>query len=326
MATLDSELALVKRFCAVSEKYDTRPSIARRNTMPTLVRFLDSKEREIRKYSLEAVYLLAQHPDNVFYIGDNEELVKGVVKIYQDAQYDDPELCEKANLVLDVLSPTFENGDPRKTDGRLSPSAQENSVDSSPRKTVLVDTSVGEDLDDLNANDVSCGTADSDRRSTQGGSVSALLEIPALNPRTNIKDVELVFQRTQGVLSYTVYSAQKQVKVFLNAQAQLPSLQQNLTTAGYINLVLKVERLFRPEGRGTAAPARSYYDTEQSAPTYLTTAKSFASNLYGALIAYTNPENNTLAARVQRRRQLEAQGEQTNSVTERAARAFAKWW
>lgn len=100
MATVDVELNLVRRFHALCEPYDARPSITRRNTLPTLIRFLDSNDREIRRLSLQSIYLLVQHPSCVGVLARNDKLRESLDSLLHDARYDDPELCDVATRTL----------------------------------------------------------------------------------------------------------------------------------------------------------------------------------------------------------------------------------
>ncbi|CCW63320.1 unnamed protein product [Phytomonas sp. EM1] len=325
MASKNAELSLIKRFHMLSQDYDARPAIARRNTLPVLSRFLSSNEREAQKMCLEAIYLLAQHPDNVDLLGSEVGLVNGIFHIYSEAQYNDPELYELSNLTLDTLGPGLRDGDPRRTEV-LRHAAEDRSVspveDSREPDYSSLRNSAGEAESSLETgpglNDVATTTR---ARTTH----MVTLEVPALYVHTDTSDIEAILQKTKGIISYTITSSAHQLRVFMSREA-LDPLQDGLNDAGYVNLVLSDERIGRQEdiGNNYCHTNKSYYDEEEKRPSYLEGAKFFASNLYKAVTLYTGKNSNTLAARVQRQREV---GDQKGSrVADRFVRNIASWF
>lgn len=376
MATINTELSLVRRFHALLQNYDARPAVARRNTLPTLSRFLRSKDRDIRKLSLEAVYLLAEHPENLELLGNDRELLDGVVDIYDAAQYDDPELCEISSNTLDLLAPTFVDGDPRERvvarraeqEAGAGPLGTTPATQGEPRPRTgssndLKDLSnaVGEydtivavmpggvdtagDADQLSivSNGTGYETTSCSSRQTRrvnGDAVrpsevirgvgkdcplSIVLEIPALDAMTDIADIEEILQTTRGVISYTVTASAHQIRVFLSAFAQAP-LQNLLAEAGYENILASAERMRYQGGDGGNQSLNNsfFFDEGSRRPTYVQSAKNFATSLFRSVMVYRNPENNSLAARV--RQQRSAQEEGNSTTADRLAQAFARWW
>ncbi|KPA81665.1 hypothetical protein ABB37_03978 [Leptomonas pyrrhocoris] len=378
MATLNTELSLVRRFHALLQNYDARPAVAQRNTLPTLSRFLRSKDREIRKLSLEAVYLLAEHPENLELLGSDRELVDGVVEIYDAAQYDDPELCELSSNTLDLLASTFADGDPREKvvarraeqetgagpmgTSRLQAVAHPRTGTSSDLKDLSnavgeYDTIVGMtpgggrageipvDADQLSivSNGTGFETASCSSRPTRRVAeeqvrpsevirgvgkdcpLSIVLEIPALDAMTDISEIEEILQTTRGVISYTVTASAHQVRVFLSAFAQAP-LQNLLAEAGYENILASAERMRYQAGDGGNQSLNNsfFFDEGAKRPTYVQTAKNFASSLFRSVMVYRDPQNNSLAARIQQQRK--AQEETGSTTADRLAQAFARWW
>ncbi|KAL7707682.1 hypothetical protein N2W54_007584 [Lotmaria passim] len=375
MATINTELSLVRRFHALLQNYEARTAVARRNTLPTLTRFLHSKDREIRKLSLEAVYMLAEHPENLELLGNDRDLVDGVVDIYDAAQYDDPELCELSSNTLDLLAPTFVDGDPREQvvarraeqETGASPfGAARTQVESHRRTgssndlrdlsnavggydTIVAAMPGGVDIvgdaDQLSimSNGTGMETASCSSRQTRrmtGEAVrpsevirgvgkdcplSIVLEIPALDAMTDISEIEEILQTTRGVISYTVTASAHQVRVFLSAFAQAP-LQNLLAEAGYENVLASAERmLYQASDVGNQSLSNSFFfDEGVKRPTYVQSAKNFASSLFRSVMVYRDPQNNSLAARV--RQQRSAQEEGNSTTADRLAQAFARWW
>lgn len=327
MSSANTELALVQRFHSLSQKYDTRPAIARRNTLPTLSRFLTSKEREIRKLALDAVHMLSQHPENVELLATEQPITEGVFSIYREAQYDDPELHELSSRTLDCLCVAMPDGDPRRAEV-LRRAAEEGllgaGTDSMSRASSLEyqrNSRGGLDSD---------GDSDDGPEARQGPDASAnqsshvvTFDLPALNPRIDTSDLEEILQKTKGVLSYTIAASVHQIRVFMASRAIKP-LQEALNAGGYINIVVSDDRIARQNSVGSVH--RSYYDDDAAAkrPTYLQSARSFASSLFNAVALYTGQEGNTLASRVQRQREIDQS--QSSQTADRVAKAFANWW
>ncbi|KAK7194050.1 hypothetical protein NESM_000317700 [Novymonas esmeraldas] len=383
MSTINTELSLVRRLHTLLQNYDSRPAVARRNTLPTLARFLRSNERQIRKLSLEGVYLLAEHPENLDLLGSNHDLVDSVAEIYDAAQYDDPEQHDLSSKTLDLLAPTFHDGDPREKiaarraeqeAGARSASAnqqQQQQQQQQLRSTPLPNPGSSFELRDLSlaAGDDAAITSDAaaadvagdfDQLSIVSGgtgfemastssfqtrrmtdpaprpsevirgvakdcALSIVLEIPALDAMTDTSYIEEVLQTTRGVISYTVTASAHQVRVFLSAFAQAP-LQNALTEAGYENVLASAERM-RYQGSDTGNQSLNgsfFYDTESRRPSYVQSAKSFATNLFRSVMVYSDPQSNSLAARIRQQRAAQEEGGSTKA--DRLAQAFSRWW
>ncbi|KPI90587.1 hypothetical protein ABL78_0347 [Leptomonas seymouri] len=374
MATINTELSLVRRFHTFLQNYDARPAVARRNTLPTLSRFLRSKDREIRKLSLEAVYLLAEHPENIELLGNNRELVEGVVEIYDAAQYDDPELCEQSSNTLDLLAPTFTDGDPREKvvarraehEAGAGPLGTTRTQAATPQRTgssndlrdfsnavseydtIVADMHGGEGFRDADQMSVvsngtgyetmSCSSRQARRVAGEqmppsevirgvgkDCPLSIVLELPALDAMTDISDIEEILQTTRGVISYTVTASAHQIRVFLSAFAQAP-LQNLLAEAGYENILASAERMrYQASDGGNQSLNNSFFfDEGARRPTYVQTAKNFASSLFRSVMVYRDPQNNSLAARIRQQRTVQEEGGSTTA--DRLAQAFARWW
>lgn len=324
MASLSSELALVQRYLEFSRRYETRPVIARRNTLPSFSRFLTSKDREIRKHIVEAVYLLAQHPENVVLLAEDQPIIDGVFHNYREGQYDDPELHELSSQVLDLLSPAIPNGDPRRLevlrraaeDGALAQATGRSSTASAAR--------LSEAREGFDDSEQSCSQRGSvvGRAMRNESSHVVTFDIPALNARTDTSEIEALLHSTRGVVSYTFAAQMHQLRVFMSSAALKP-FQASLTDAGYANLIVCDERVKTNE-YGADTNRCSYYDEENERPTYLQSAKNFASSLFSSVIVYSRNQESSLAARVQRQKEMEEKA--TNRTADRLAKALAQWW
>ncbi|KAH9577940.1 hypothetical protein LSM04_000232 [Trypanosoma melophagium] len=330
MASLNTELALVKRFHMLSKNYDNRPVIARRNTLPSLVRFVGSKDRETRQYALAALHLLAQHPENVEFLGEHNALVKEVFKVYKDTEYDDPELHELSNELLNCLEPVLLGRDPRK----------ENIT------TAMVGSSgSGDDFDESRMNDsfTMARRARAARVLRGVGSDvihTVILDIPALDPhsRDGLATIEDIFQTTRGVVSYSVFLENRQARLFITCDTR--AVQQVLSDAGFESIVVRDEVISQDVFGGDNGArnsnntnsmnnTRSYYDggPQKRQPTYF---ESLTNSIYQTALVLrggggvgSNSGEDTLSARVQQQRAREQQG---NSTLSQVTKVLAKWW
>ena len=101
------ELALVNRYAALSEAYDTRPVIARRGTLPSLLKFLRHPNREVRVGAVKTLLLLSAHPENPEVMCRQEGLVKALFALYKASESEDPELNESISGVFENLKPAL---------------------------------------------------------------------------------------------------------------------------------------------------------------------------------------------------------------------------
>ncbi|EAN78322.1 uncharacterized protein TEOVI_000368300 [Trypanosoma equiperdum] len=324
MTSLNTELALAKRFHMLSKNYSNRPVIARRNTLPTLVRFIRSNDRETRHYSLSALLLLAQHEENVELLCLERGLVPGVYAVYKDADYDDPQLREIADQILNCLEPVLQGRDPRK--------ASQTSV------TPVGSSSDAVDSDPLNDSFSPSRRARAGRVLRGVGSDAihtVLLDIPALDPNggDNIEAIEDIFQTTRGVLSYSIFVENRQARLFVTCATQV--VQQVLSDSGFESVVVRDDvvnqEMFGGGADGSAGlnsggnrSNTSYYDggSPQHRPSYL---QSVANSIYqSALVLGGGSRNNdTLSARVNEQRTREQEGESTFGYI---SKTLSKWW
>ncbi|KAG8347712.1 hypothetical protein ERJ75_000038400 [Trypanosoma vivax] len=323
MASLNTELALAKRFHMLSKNYDNRPVVARRNTLPTLVRFIRSNDRETRQYSLAALLLLAQHEENVELLCLERGLVQGVYGAYKDSVYDDPELHDVTEQILNCLAPVLQGRDPRNSERQAS-----GAVGSS--------GSVEEDALESTFAVARRARASRVRRGVGSDSIhTAMLDIPALDPRSgnNIEAIEDIFQTTRGVLSYSIFVENRQARLFLTCETE--AVQKVLTDSGFESVVVRddvvTQDLFGSGGENHGGDSgsscgtnRSYYDSDstQQRPTYL---QSFAKSLYqtALVLSGSSKPEDTLSSRVQQQR---AREQENNSTLGYVAKTLSKWW
>ncbi|RNF26886.1 uncharacterized protein Tco025E_00849 [Trypanosoma conorhini] len=320
MASLNTELALVKRFHALSKNYENRPVVARRSTLPALVRFLGSKDRETRKYSLAALQLLAEHPENVELLTEERALVKEVFRVHKDAEYDDPELFDLTNKVLDLLEPALVGRDPRQQE---APEARD------------VGCSGGNGrMEDTKANDGSFLARRSRAARVLRGVGSdaihtVLLDIPALDPRNgdDLATIEDIFQSTRGVLSYSIFLEQRQAQLFMTCETR--ALRQSLLDSGFEFIVVQDDVVNQgifggDEGGGHVGNNRGYYGGEAPPrrPSYL---ESLTNTLYETALVLRGGggRDDSLSGRVRRQQDREQRG---TSMLGQVASALSKWW
>lgn len=317
MASLNSEIALVKRVYVLCNNYENRPLVARHNTLPALTRFLGSNNRETRRYCLLALHLLAQHPENVELISWNTALVKNMFKVYKDTEYDDPELHDLVNKIFDFLAPALLNRDPRKPLDSRGAAVGSSDVNGNGERNVDVDSPTPR----------RAPTSRVLRGVGSDAMHTVILEIPALNPHQgdDIVAIEDIFHTTRGVISYSIFMETKRVRLFMTSQTTL--LQEILLDSGFESVVIQDEMMnqdvFTDNWDCRSSNNRSCYDddTPSRRPSYL---ESITNGIYkSAMVLRRGGGDDTLSSRVQQQRAREQKG---TSALEYVAKQLSKWW
>jgi len=86
MAEVVNELSVVSKLWNLSSDPNNQPYIVRRNILPALLRFLQSKDPQVTQLSAETLKFLSSHPDNHEYICREKGLLQTIVKVYKAEQ------------------------------------------------------------------------------------------------------------------------------------------------------------------------------------------------------------------------------------------------
>jgi hypothetical protein len=86
MAELVNEISVVKKLWNLSSEPNNQPYIVRRNILPALIKFLQSKDPQVSQLAAETLKLLSSHPDNPEYICREKGLLQTLVKVYKAEQ------------------------------------------------------------------------------------------------------------------------------------------------------------------------------------------------------------------------------------------------
>ena len=107
MSSDDQDLSLVRRFFALSSEKANQPVVARRGTIPPLMRFMAHNDREVKTTALKTVERLSSHPENPTYLCQQKGLVSLLFGMYKETEGDDPELHELIAAIFQNLRPAL---------------------------------------------------------------------------------------------------------------------------------------------------------------------------------------------------------------------------
>eukprot|EP00796_Vickermania_ingenoplastis_P006743 gene6743-4836_t len=247
MSTVENELALAKRFHAlVSSNEDRRPALARRNILPTVVRFLRSTDRELRYTALDSIALLGKHPANHELLASNSVLEAYVRDIQGDTALDDPEINTLANALLQQLFTPHAGSSVHRV-GSFGQETEEyhvKSISGSMRRKPSPPSGLKPDLE--SDEPVPLAPREGVTSLTRALSPASVLgpanrdvsgagldcahmvtfDVPRLYPRTSTETLEHVLRTTKGVISYHLHPTQHQMRVYMICKP--PILQQAL--------------------------------------------------------------------------------------------------
>lgn len=224
-----TELALAKRLHALTKEYRNRPVVARRNTVPTLLKLLVNKQRDVRFTAAEALAFLCDHPENVEYMCQEKGFLPVVYEQYRSAECDDPEMYHVLGSIFDHLRAALDDSTnaaassqkepgPAAANG-LTPRPDRSSETGTPRTARSTTSSapptgqVGGGLQILSGSATNRADGESARiakhRSTRV--LRGVMSAPARNVVIEITDaddasvpeLEELFQTTRGVISYS---------------------------------------------------------------------------------------------------------------------------
>lgn len=98
-----SELSLARRYQALVREYNNRPIVARRNTVPALLKLLMSSEREVRLVAAEVIATLCDHPENPEFMCHEKDFLPTIYNAFQHSESADEELHIILGSVFDSL-------------------------------------------------------------------------------------------------------------------------------------------------------------------------------------------------------------------------------
>jgi hypothetical protein len=296
--TAVTELSLARRFNTIAKDYANRPVVARRNTVPTLLRFLTNGDREVRRLACETIFFLCDHPENPDFLCHEKGFVQGVFEAYKETEGTDPELhnfLDAAFGKLRVAIPDAQgDGD---GDASISIADGESARIAKSRTTRVQKTAQ------------TCRS----------------LEISVSNlGAESVAELEEVFHTTRGVISFTIDLESKSAKLYMST-ATLTLLKIMADSGFRAEVVSEVEvaRGSVPQNSGNGAAAST-----SAAPGYLSSIKSLASGLRNTLVVH-GVENNTLSMRMKRMKEEEMREknkQEKSAITNFMSKLTAGWW
>jgi hypothetical protein len=200
------ELSLVQRYKALAENYNSRPIVARRGSLVTLLKFLQHEDREVRFVAATTIALLADHPENPEVICCQEGLVQALFDRYKCSELEDPEIRQVIAGIFQCLRPVLDRDENAARGGAVHGKAGDGAADeSAATATALLD--LDENRGNFAENESVRTVKNRPTRIRQQSNVvykSIVLNLPCLATSQEFQDLAELLQTTKGVISYTV--------------------------------------------------------------------------------------------------------------------------
>lgn len=325
-----TEINIARRFLTLSQDYNNRPVVARRNTIPSLLRFLQHQDREVRLCAAEALKNLSDHPENPTFLCNEKGFVAIVFQVYRDSEVTDPEVHDALTRVFESLRTVLAAEEDRERQ----------------QQQIAVDAMKATDKENQSPNAKTKGAqkgimADGEsarfaknRRTRIASSITAcrnmLIEIDgaAAIVANNDKDgrktaFDELLQTTRGVVSYSIDWDNGRANLFLSTPTTV--LVKLLEDSGFL---VTVAHESEPVQLGSPSAGR-----HQAGPSYLRSGNLNA-NVYDQVFRHTLvlhgcAEDNTLAARLQRQKDEETKKRSAKDKSHVAlfvSKLTAGWW
>lgn len=283
------DVAIAKRFHALSEEFANRPVVARRGTLPTLSRYLKSNSREVRYLAAQTLGLLAAHPENPELMCRESGLVDALFDVYKKSELEDPELHAAIGIIFSGLK-------------------------------VALKVSVADDQPAPNINDgESVRTVKNRPHRIRQSSLqhrAVQLQVSNLTSANDRAELEEVLQTTRGVVSYTINDHDRMVTLQLSASTA--TLLKLLSDAGFNCDVVSDVAITRTPGLAGTGATASYLPS--------TVLQDDGSDFRQSLVLH-GVDHNTLATRLQRQREEQRKGStERNAISSFIGKLTAGWW
>mmetsp|Transcript_34493 Transcript_34493/g.40335 ORF Transcript_34493/g.40335 Transcript_34493/m.40335 type:complete len:323 (-) Transcript_34493:75-1043(-) len=318
---LSPELNLAKRYLSLVQDFKNRPVVARRNTIPSLLKLLKSTDVDVRLVAAETIALLAEHPDNPQFLCKEKEFLRTVYEAYHDSEVD--ELFHSLlSRVFDALRVCLDENESEqaRTDEHIDPAV----VESRPEPT----SSNAPPVDGAESARIAKGRTTRILKSV-GRCRTLTLQVwlateqrgNTLSPRVS-SDLQELLHTTRGVVSFSIDSTEAKVTMF--ASTALLTLKQLLRDGGYECDVIGEVKL-----ESSSVNADTNSSSNRSAPRYLDSIKSFASSLYQNSLVLHGTDANTLASRLKQQKEearRKRNQKEVSQVHSFLTKLTAGWW
>eukprot|EP00758_Cryptobia_borreli_P001157 Tbor_TRINITY_DN1986_c0_g1::TRINITY_DN1986_c0_g1_i1::g.3465::m.3465 len=285
-----SELSLAQRFLHLSTEKANRPIVARRNSVPSLLRFLQSTDREIRLTTAEAIANLSDHPDNHSFLCHEKGFVSVVYDVYKEAKTTDPEVFNFLAEVFNNLRTVLKTTEDEKEEAENGKSVNDYQ---SARFSKVRKTRVG--------------------KGTSQGCRNIILIVNNLDAQKRNRLEELL-QTTRGVVSYSVESESSRVTLYLSTPTA--TLLQLLEGDGFSATVEYEETNVMSPGAGV-----------RKAPSYLGGEKTgYEAGFWKSLVVHGTA--NSLASRLERQKEEQNRNQniEKSHIGTFVSKLTANWW
>ena len=330
-----TELNIARRFLTLSQEFNNRPVVARRNTVPSLLRFLQHQDREVRLCAAEAILNLSDHPENPSFLCNEKGFVSIVFEVYRDSEVTDPEVHEILSKVFEALRTVLAAEEEREQQLKdmsqqalidkenMSPNSKAKAAASSSSRAFMAD---GESA-----------RFAKNRKTRIANSITAcrnmILEVEgaaAIVADGRKGDFDEILQTTRGVVSYSVDWDNGRANLFLSTPTSV--LQQLMADSGFtITVAHEGEPVHLGGGGGNGGFGGA--GGRAGGPSYLR-AGNLNASVYDQVFRHTlvlhgAAEDNTLAARLKREREEEGKKKALKDKSHVAmfvSKLTAGWW
>ena len=300
--TAVTELSLARRFNTIAKDYANRPVVARRNTVPTLLRFLTNGDREVRRLACETIFFLCDHPENPEFLCHEKGFIQTVFEAYKESEGTDPELHDLLDAAFGKLRVAIPDATASETGDSAAIADGESSRIAKSRTTRVQKTAA------------TCR--------------SVVVKISNLGAES-VAELEEVFHTTRGIISFTVDLEEQCAKLYMSTATQ--TLQKILVDSGFRGEVIsevEVARNSIPQDAAAAAGGSGSSGSSTSAPGYLSSIKALASGLRNTLVVH-GVENNALSIRMKRAKEEELREknrQEKSTMNSFISKLTAGWW
>eukprot|EP00744_Colponema_vietnamica_P012106 GILI01017000.1.p1 GENE.GILI01017000.1~~GILI01017000.1.p1 ORF type:complete len:328 (-),score=78.30 GILI01017000.1:113-1096(-) len=317
-----TEINIARRFLTLSQDFNNRPVVARRNTVPTLLRFLQHQDRDVRLCAAEALANLSDHPENPTFLCNEKGFVAVVFQVYKDSDVADPEVHDALTKVFESLRAVLAADEDRTKEQQQKQEAGNDKENHSPTKA---------SKNRFMADGESARFA-KNRRTRISNSITAcrnmLIEIDGADEIVadgRKAAFDELLQTTRGVVSYSIDWANGRANLFLSTPTTV--LVKLLEDSGFsISVAHESDPVQLGSPSHSARPAHG-------GPSYIRSGNLNA-NVYDQVFRHTlvlhgSSEDNTLGARLQRQKEeenMKRTAKDKSHVAMFVSKLTAGWW
>lgn len=292
-----NELSLARRYHTLAKEYSHRPVVARRNTIPSLLKLLRSSDREVRLLAAETILFLAEHPENPEFLCHEKDFLACIYNEYQQSEATDAEIHGVVGNVFDHLRVCLEKEGEGASRGA---------------------TADGE----------SCRIAKGrSTRVARGVGQCRYVTVEIANASShNLPQLEDSLHTIRGIVSYTMDIPTKRFTLYTSTPSG--TIAKVLTDAGFTTVVISDMEAVVDEQENVGG-FRKHSFAQGAAPGYLNSAFRGGASIYQHTLVLHGMDSNTLASRIQQQKEEEMRKKnraEKSQLNKFMSKLTAGWW